>query len=109
MYCHDLLIAKLNAHGFDKKALKLIYDNLNVRCQKTKVGSSFSSELDISYGVPQESLLDLIFDIGVCDLLFVNMTFDIANYSDDTTPYECGQHCDNLISNLELTVDKIFS
>ena len=50
--CYDLLIAKLNAYGFDKKALKLIYDYLNGRSQKIKVGSSFNSKLDISYGVP---------------------------------------------------------
>ena len=42
--CYDLLIAKLNAYGFHKKALKLIYDYLNGRSQKIKVGYSFSSE-----------------------------------------------------------------
>ena len=50
--CYGLLVAKLNAYGFDKKALKLIYDYLNGRSQKIKVGSSFNSKLDISYGVP---------------------------------------------------------
>ena len=34
--CYDLLIGKLNAYGFDKKALKLIYDYLNGRSQKIK-------------------------------------------------------------------------
>ena len=74
-----------------------------------KVGSSFSSELDISYGVPQGSILGplLIQIFVIC--FFVNIIFDIANYADDTTPYECDQHCDNLISNLELTVEKIFN
>ena len=87
-----------------KKALKLIYDYLNGR------SSSFSSELDISYGVPQGSILGpLLFNIDICDLFFVNITSDIANYADDTTPYECDQHCDNLISNMELTVEKIFN
>ena len=33
--CHDLLIAKLNAYGFDKNVLKLIYDYLSDRSQKT--------------------------------------------------------------------------
>ena len=50
--CYDLLITKLNAYGFDKKTLELIYDYLNGRSQKVKVGCSFSSKLDISYGVP---------------------------------------------------------
>ena len=33
---------------------------------------------------------------------------DIADYASDTTPYECDQHCGDLISNLEFTLDKIF-
>ena len=100
--CYDLLIAKLNAYGFDRKALKLIDDYLNGRSQKIKVGSSFSSELYISYGVPQGSILGtLLFNIDSCDLFFVNIITDIANYADDTNPYECDQHCDNLISNME--------
>ena len=38
--CHNLPIAKLNAYGFDRNALKLIYDYLSDRSQKTKVDSS---------------------------------------------------------------------
>ena len=54
--CHDLLIAKLNAYGFDRNALKLICDYLSDISQKTKVGSSFSVYLDIINGVPQGSI-----------------------------------------------------
>ena len=39
----DLLIAKLNAYGFDKKALKLIYSYLSSRKQRVKVNDSYSS------------------------------------------------------------------
>ena len=39
---HELLIAKLNAYGFDSPSLKFISAYLNFRKQKTKVGSTFS-------------------------------------------------------------------
>ena len=54
-----------------KKTLKIIYDYLNGRSQKIKVGSSFSSELDISCGVPQGS----IFGILLLILIFVIFLF----------------------------------
>ena len=54
------------------------------------MGSSFSKELDISCRVPQGSILGpLIFNIDIYDLFFIDMSSDIANYADDTTPYQC--------------------
>ena len=50
--CHDLLIAKMNACGLDRNALKLVSDYLSNRSQKTEVGSSFSTYLDIVKVVP---------------------------------------------------------
>ena len=49
--CHDLLVAKLNAHGLSLPALKMIQDYLPKRKQKTKIGSSYSSWKDITSGV----------------------------------------------------------
>ena len=61
-------------------------------------------ELDISCRVPQESALSpLLFNMDICNLFFIDMSFDIANYADDTTPYECAPYYSKLkeIDNLQ--------
>ena len=40
---HDLLIAKLDAYGFQHDALKLLYSYLSKQWHRTKVNTSFSS------------------------------------------------------------------
>ena len=107
---YDLLIAQLNAYGFDQEVLKLIHSYLSDRSQRVKVGSSFSKELDISCGLPQESILgSLSFNIDICDLFFIDMSSDIANYADETIPYDCTPYYDKLKENLELTIYKTFN
>ena len=107
--CHDLLITKLNAYALQRNALKFVYDYLSNRSQKTKVGSSFSTYLDIVYGVPQGSILGPpLFNIDLCDLFFGNYSSDFANFADDTTPYECGHSFNEVINNFETTTEKVF-
>ena len=86
---YELLLAKLNVYRFDQEALKLFHSYLCDRSQKAKVGSSVSNGLDILCGVLQGSILgSLLLKIDVCDLFFIDMSSDFANYA-DTTPYEC--------------------
>ena len=40
---HELLIAKLDAYGFDIKSVKLIQQYLSNRKQRVKVGNAYSS------------------------------------------------------------------
>ena len=54
---HELLIAKLNAYGFDTDALKYIYFYLRGRKQRTKINSSYSFFTQILFGAPQGSIL----------------------------------------------------
>ena len=51
---HELLIAKLHAYGFTKKALDLIY-YLIQRWQRTKINTSFSTWTELLSGVLQGS------------------------------------------------------
>ena len=65
------------------------------------MGSSFSKELEILCGAPQGlTLCPLIFTIDICDLFFIGRSSDIANYADDTTPYECAPYYNKLKENL---------
>ena len=50
---HKLLLAKMETYGFDKSAFKFIQKYLKGRMERTKVNGSFSSRLELKYGVSQ--------------------------------------------------------
>ena len=57
---HDILIAKLNAHGFDRETLKLIYSCLKGRVQSARINNIYSNFLELLSGVSQGSILRAI-------------------------------------------------
>ena len=87
---HNLLLAKLNAYGFDYKSIKLISSFLSNRKYRIKINSSFSEWKHLLIGVPQGSVLGpLLFNIYMCDLFLFMSESNVANYADNTTLYAC--------------------
>ena len=99
---HDLLIAKLDAYGFNQDALKFIRSYLKNRKQRTKVGSAYRKWQEIKHGVPQGSILGtLLFNIFLNDIFYFIKDICIANYADDNTPYATNKDITNLLKTLE--------
>ena len=106
---HDLLIAKLQAYGFDNDSLKFICNYLVDREQRVKINSSFSTWSKIEYGVPQGSILGpLHFNINTLDMFFEQKMVNFAAYADDNTPYFCDENLDVLLCKLQICALKLF-
>ena len=100
---HDLLIAKLEAYGFGKPSLRFLFDYLNDRKQRCKVGSSYSFWLDTLNGVPQGSVLGpLLFNIFINDFFFFIQECNTCNFADDNSLYVAGETLDTVVCKLEI-------
>ena len=88
---HDLLIARLGAHGFQKDAPSFMKSYLTKRWQRVCVNSNFRAWERIISGVPQRSILGpLLFNIFLNYLFLFVENSNLSNYADDNTLYSSG-------------------
>ena len=99
---HDLLIAKMQAYGFEMDTLIFFYSYLKNRKQCVKVNNVFSSFMVLLSGVPQGSILGpILFNLFINDLIFFIEKADIINYADDNTISAHAKSIPELIKLLE--------
>ena len=95
----ELLLAKLNAYGFDKNSLETMRNYLSNCWQRTKINATFSSWSELLKGVPQGSFLGpILFNVFLNDLFLVLKDTDFA---DDTSPHSWNFSLDELLMCLE--------
>ena len=98
---HELLIAKLEAYGYGKNALKFIHSYITGGKQRTNVNNILSTWEYITSGVPYGPVLGpLLFNIYLNDMFFFLPNISITKFADDTTPYEMDKSVEALIEKL---------
>ncbi len=81
---YDILIAELEAYGFDNDSLQLIYNYLESQYKRVIIVSFKCSPQKIKIGVPQGSVLEpMLFNIFSNDLYLMNLESNICSFADD--------------------------
>ena len=106
---HELLLAKLNAYGFDNWGLIFICSYLSERKQRIKINSFLSCWAEILFGVPQGSILGPhLFNSYICDIFFEVRDLEYASFADDTTACICLPEMIPILEKLKKGIQSMF-
>ena len=98
---HDLLIAKLDAYGFNKRACKLLHSYLKGRQQCVKINGTHSKFHTLLAGVPQGSILGpVLFNLFLNDFYSFIHNTNPHGYADDNTLSKVADSKDEMVSSL---------
>ena len=105
---HVVLDKKLQSSGIAGDFAEWIHDYLQCRKQQTQIGEAMSNFQQITYGVPQGSLLGpRLFSIYTRDLPGAVISGHIQMYADGTTAYVIEDSVDNVCIALQRTLNEI--
>ena len=97
---HDLMLAKLKAHGFSINALDLMHICSKNRKQKVQINNL---ERNVIAGVSQGSIDGpLLFNLFINDLVFFIRYSVLSNYADDNNLFVIGKNKEDIKSLLLL-------
>ena len=81
---HNLMLAKLEAYGFNENSLHFMHSYLKNRKQRVQLNNSFSKIGKVKVGVPQGTINGpLLFYIFIKDFIIFIEHSNISNYADD--------------------------
>ena len=107
---HKILCKKLECFGLDKTVVNWCRDYLHNRKQRVKVNDAISNLADVTYGVPQGSILGPLFFIMYVNDVIMSFDRDSPNiilYADDTVIYYAHEQLKILEEKLTLGLNKL--
>lgn len=105
---HCILLSKLKSIGISGTAYNVFQSYLNNRYQVVKIGDSTSGLKQITYGVPQGSILGpLLFLIYINDMHKIGLHGHIALYADDTCLFYFASSIHDIIIQAQADLDTL--
>ena len=105
---HHVLLRKLQAFGIAGDLHHWIDNYLNNRKQYTQINGKTSNQADVTYGVPQGSVLGpLLFSLFTSDLPNKVISGDTHLYADDTTLYCIAKTADLAVNLLNQALSEL--
>ena len=105
---HRILLNKLDIYGIKDETLMWFSTYLSNRRQQVSVNNTMSDFKQISYGVPQGSILGpLLFLLFINDLPLYTDNVSTDLYADDTTLYDIQDSMEQIGENLQRAINNL--